>query len=57
MELTLLIAFLLCAPVPALAQSSSAPIIASGACDEQSGFTIDEGDLSRPSRPNVAAAS
>lgn len=47
MKLTLLIAFLLCAPAPALAQSSSAPIIASGACDEQSGVTIDEGDLSR----------
>jgi len=47
MELTLLIAFLLCAPTLALAQSSSAPIIASGACDEHSGVTIDEGDLSR----------
>lgn len=47
MKLRPLIALLLCAPVPALAQSSSAPIIASGACDPQSGVTIADGDLSR----------
>lgn len=47
MKLTPVIALLLCAPIPALAQSSSAPIIASGNCDPSSGVTIDEGDLSR----------
>ena len=47
MKLAPLLALLMCAPVPAFAQSSPDPIISSGTCDPKSGVTIDEGNLSR----------